>query len=62
MLWIFTLLVWVPRIAAGHPDQGTWSELLISWTIASGAWLVADSYRGVSWLARGRAARGVSIG
>jgi len=62
MLWIFTLLVWVPRIAAGHPDQGTWSELLISWTIASGAWLVADSYRGVSWLASGKSARGVSIG
>jgi uncharacterized membrane protein len=62
MLWIFTLLVWVPRIASGHPDQGTWSELLLSWTIASGAWLVADSYRGVSWRASGAAARGVSIG
>jgi uncharacterized membrane protein len=62
MLWIFTLLVWVPRIASGRPDQGTWSELLISWTIASGAWLVADTYRGIPWLASGRAARAASIG
>ncbi|HYB65271.1 MAG TPA: hypothetical protein VEC59_08435 [Steroidobacteraceae bacterium] len=60
MLWIFTLLVWVPRVAAGPRDQGNWSEILISAAIASGAWLVADTYRGVPWLAAGRAARAVS--
>lgn len=60
MLWIFTLLVWVPRVASGPHDQGNWSELLISAAIASGAWLVADSYRGVPWLASGSAARAVS--
>jgi uncharacterized membrane protein len=61
MLWIFTLLVWVPRAASGHGDQGIWSELLISGAIASGAALVADSYRGVRWLGSGKTARAVSF-
>jgi len=61
MLWIFTLLVWVPRVASGPHDQGNWSELLVSAAIASGAWLVADTYRGVPWLASGSAARAVSF-
>ena len=62
MLWAFTLLVWVPRVAAGPHDQGNWSEILISAAIASGAWLVAETYRGVPWLASGRAARSVTLG
>ncbi len=60
MLWIFTLLVWVPRVASRPHDQGNWSELLISAAIASGAWLVAETYRGVPWLASGKAARALS--
>lgn len=62
MLWIFTLLVWVPRVASGPHDQGNWSELLISAAIAGGAWLVAETYRGVPWLASGRAARPTTLG
>jgi uncharacterized membrane protein len=61
MLWIFTLLVWVPRVAASPHDQGDWSEILISAAIASGAWLVSETYRGVPWLASGKAARAVSF-
>jgi uncharacterized membrane protein len=61
MLWVFTLLVWVPRVAAGPHDQGNWSEILISAAIASGAWLVAGTYRGAPWLASGRAARSVTL-
>jgi len=61
MLWIFTLLVWVPRVASHPHVQGNWSEILISAAIASGAWLVADTYRGVPWLASGRTARAVSF-
>lgn len=61
MLWAFTLLVWVPRVAASPHAQGNWSELLISAAIAGGAWLVADTYRGAAWLASGRAARTVSF-
>jgi len=61
MLWVFTLFVWVPRIASG-PHQGNLSELFLSAGIASGAWLVAGTYRGVPWLASGRAARSVTLG
>lgn len=61
MLWIFTLLVWVPRVASGPHDQGNWSELLISAAIAGGAWLVAETYRGVPWLASGTAARAITL-
>jgi uncharacterized membrane protein len=61
MLWIFTLLVWVPRVASSPHEQGNWSELLISAAIAGGAWLVAETYRGVAWLASGKAARRVTL-
>jgi uncharacterized membrane protein len=61
MLWVFTLFVWVPRVASGPHDQENWSELLISAAIASGAWLVAETYRGVPWLASGRAGRSVTL-
>jgi uncharacterized membrane protein len=53
MLWIITLLVWVPRVAATPGDQGNWTELFISCAIATGTWLVADTYRSVPWLAKG---------
>ena len=61
MLWIITLLVWVPRVASMPRDQGDWAEFFISCAIATGAWLVADTYRGVPWLAKGKAARAVSL-
>jgi uncharacterized membrane protein len=62
MLWAFTLLVWVPRVVSGPRDQGNWSELFLSAAIASGAWLVAGTYRRVPWLGSGRAARQVTLG
>jgi uncharacterized membrane protein len=61
MLWIITLLVWVPRVVSMPANQENWAELVISCAIAAGAWLVADTYRGVRWLAGGEAARGVSF-
>ena len=49
----FLVLVWVPRVAAGNVKAFQWNETVVTWALMAGAWVVADSYRGLPWLGRG---------
>jgi uncharacterized membrane protein len=48
---LFTLLVWIPIVAAGARSPFVLSETMLSWALTTAAWVVADSYRDKPWLA-----------
>jgi uncharacterized membrane protein len=49
---MLTLLVWVLMILAGRQLSAfQWGEFFVSIILTACAWVVADSYRGVPWLA-----------
>lgn len=43
MISLFTILVWAPAIFAAPRTRLPWTAFFISWAIASGAWVVAQS-------------------
>lgn len=44
-VFLFTLLLWLPRVAAEPKSRLNWTAFFISWIIASASWLVAQSLR-----------------
>lgn len=54
MMSAFQILIWIPKVIAMPTVQDIWSELLIGWTLAFAAWVIADSYRGSAWLSIGK--------
>jgi uncharacterized membrane protein len=48
---LFLLLVWVPMLMSGKTGADTWSEAIVNAALVAGGWLVAESYRGMPWLA-----------
>ena len=51
---LFTALIWIPMVAAGAATEPQWGEFVVSCALTAAGWVVADSYRGVSWFAAGR--------
>lgn len=45
---LLSLLVWVPRVAAGNLNAFQQGEVVVTITLTAAAWVVADSYRGRS--------------
>jgi uncharacterized membrane protein len=42
---LFGLIVWVPRVVTGAVTDLQWGEFVVTFVLAAGAWVVADSYR-----------------
>lgn len=54
MMGGFTVLVWVPLVAAAPSQRFAWTGLLISTVITAAGWIVAASYGAAPWFFSGR--------
>ena len=50
MLSLFTVLIWVPAVVSAPSDRLSWTALMASTAISGGAWILADSFRDLSWV------------
>ena len=50
----FILLVWLPKISGGTMSDFNWGEITVNFALVAGGWVVAESYKGIPWLARGK--------
>jgi uncharacterized membrane protein len=48
---MFLVLVWVPAMATRSLNTFQWGETLVTWVLTAAAWVVADSYHAIPWLA-----------
>ena len=55
---LFLVLVWVPAMATRSLNSFQWGEVLVTCVLTAAGWVVADSYRGIPWLAVDKAASG----
>jgi hypothetical protein len=47
---LITILVWGPMVLAGEMSPMHLQETVVSWAITAGAWVMAASYEGHTWL------------
>jgi uncharacterized membrane protein YphA (DoxX/SURF4 family) len=51
---MFTLMIWVPKVAAGSKETFVWSETIVSTVLTACACVLAESYRSEAWLSARR--------
>ncbi len=47
---LFLPVVWLPVLMAGNVTAFRWGEIVGTVALTAGAWVVADSYKGMPWL------------
>jgi uncharacterized membrane protein len=50
MMSLFTILIWIPAVAAAPMDRLSWTALMASMAISGGAWAVAETFRNMPWV------------